>query len=124
MKPLTLAQAYISDEKGVARMRRPPCSLRDGCTGGAVQRRCVHPRKALREFYRRTGMLRSVHRQGRRKRLCAVRRLPEGLRAAGHRILAVNRGEREEWLKVSVECDDESACKSSARGRRAGQRML
>ena len=31
------------------------------------------------------------------------------LRAAGHRILAINRGEREEWLKVAVECDDEQA---------------
>ena len=35
--------------------------------------------------------------------------------AAGHRILALNRGEREEWLKVSVEIDDQLACQTICR---------
>ncbi len=66
---------------------------------------------SLRALYRRTGMsLRAVAaKEGESVYAQYADYREPVLRAAGHRILAINRGEREEWLKVAVECDDEQA---------------
>ena len=108
-EPLALAQAYISDEKGVPDAQTAVQLAQDIL---AEQFSDDAPIRAkLREFYRRTGMLRSVAaKEGENVYAQYADYREPVLRAAGHRILAVNRGEREEWLKVSVECDDERAC--------------
>ena len=65
-------------------------------------------RASLRALVRRTGVLRSVAaKEGENVYQQYADYREPVLRAAGHRILAINRGEREEWLRVSVEIDEE-----------------
>ena len=108
-EPLALAQAYVSDEKGVPDAQTAVQLAQDILAEQFSDDASI--RAKLREFYRRTGMLRSVAaKEGENVYAQYADYREPVLRAAGHRILAVNRGEREEWLKVSVECDDERAC--------------
>lgn len=108
-EPLALAQAYVSDEKGVPDAQTAVQLAQDILAEQFSDDASI--RAKLREFYRRTGMLRSVAaKEGENVYAQYADYREPVLRAAGHRILAINRGEREEWLKVSVECDDERAC--------------
>ena len=108
-EPLALAQAYISDEKGVPDAQTAVQLAQDILAEQFSDDASI--RAKLREFYRRTGMLRSVAaKEGENVYAQYADYREPVLRAAGYRVLAVNRGEREEWLKVSVECDDERAC--------------
>ena len=70
-EPLALAQAYVSDEKGVPDAQTAVQLAQDIL----AERRCVHPRQASRVL-QADGHAPQHRRQGRRKRLCAVRRLP------------------------------------------------
>ena len=84
-------------------------------------------RASLRALYRRTGMSARRRRQRGRKRLRAVCGLPRTGSARGRdtAFWPINRGEREEWLKVAVECDDEQALQIICRAViRPGQRLL
>ena len=106
--PLMLAQAYVSDEKGVPDAQTAVQLAQDILAERFSDDASI--RAKLREFCRRTGMLCSAAaKEGESVYAQYADYREPVLRAAGHRILAINRGEREEWLKVSVECDDERA---------------
>ena len=67
-------------------------------------------RASLRALVRRIGVLRSVEAKEGEHVYGQYKDYKEPvMRAAGHRILALNRGEREEWLKVTVEIDEQLA---------------
>ena len=106
--PFTAALSYVDAEKGVA-------SAEEALTGASdiVAERISDDaalRKALRELLRRSGQLvseaatedDSVYRLYYDFRQSASR-------LQGHQILAINRGEKEKLLKVSVELDHERA---------------
>ena len=106
--PLTLAQAYVSEEKGVPDAETAVQLAQDILAEQISDDAAI--RANLRALYRRTGVLRSVAaKEGESVYAQYADYREPVLRAAGHRILAINRGEREEWLKVAVECDDEQA---------------
>ena len=106
--PLRLAQAYVSEEKGVPDAQTAVQLAQDILAEQISDDAAI--RASLRALYRRTGMLRAVAaKEGESVYAQYTDYREPVLRAAGHRILAINRGEREEWLKVAVECDDEQA---------------
>ena len=106
--PLRLAQAYVSEEKGVPDAQTAVQLAQDILAEQISDDAAI--RASLRALYRRTGMLRAVAaKEGESVYAQYADYREPVLRAAGHRILAINRGEREEWLKVAVECDDEQA---------------
>ena len=106
--PLRLAQAYVSEEKGVPDAQTAVQLAQDILAEQISDDAAI--RASLRALYRRTGMLRAVAaKEGESVYAQYADYREPVLRAAGHRILAINRGEREEWLKVTVECDDEQA---------------
>ena len=123
--PLALAQAYVSEEKGVPDAETAR-SAGAGYPRRADQRRCGDPREVCaRSTAARACCVPSPPKRA--KAFTRSMRITANavLRAAGHRILAINRGEREEWLKVAVECDDEQAIADHLpRGDPAGQRLL
>ena len=106
--PLRLAQAYVSEEKGVPDAQTAVQLAQDILAEQISDDAAI--RASLRALYRRTGMLRAVAaKEGESVYAQYADYREPVLRAAGHRILAINRGEREEWLKVAVECDNEQA---------------
>lgn len=106
--PLRLAQAYVSEEKGVPDAQTAVQLAQDILAEQISDDAAI--RASLRALYRRTGMLRAAAaKEGESVYAQYADYREPVLRAAGHRILAINRGEREEWLKVAVECDDEQA---------------
>ena len=106
--PLRLAQAYVSEEKGVPDAQTAVQLAQDILAEQISDDSAI--RASLRALYRRTGMLRAVAaKEGESVYAQYADYREPVLRAAGHRILAINRGEREEWLKVAVDCDDEQA---------------
>ena len=73
-------------------------------------------RAKLRELMKRQGMLRSTAAKEGDSVYAQYYDYRESVsRAADHRILALNRGEREEWLKVSVEIDEALALQTICR---------
>ena len=106
--PEKLAEAYISEEKGVPDVKTALALAQDILAEQISDDASI--RAVLRAFIRRTGILRSVQaKEGENVyQQYADYREPVRL-AAGHRILALNRGEREEWLKVTVETDEDEA---------------
>ena len=103
--PVRLASAYIDEEKGVPDAGTALQLAQDIIAEEISDDADI--RANLRALIRRSGVLRSVeaktgeHVYGQ----YADYREPV-MRAADHRILALNRGEREEWLKVTVEIDE------------------
>ena len=68
-------------------------------------------RAELRRFYRAFGLVRSKAAKEEDSVYAQYYDFSEPVnRIAGHRVLALDRGEREEFLKVSVEVDPERAC--------------
>ena len=103
--PERLAAAYVSEEKGVP----------DAATAIQLAQDIIaeeisddaHIRSLLRALLWRSGMLRSVAaKEGEHVYAQYADYREPVARAADHRILAINRGEREEWLRVSVEIDE------------------
>jgi len=103
--PEALAAAYIDEEKGVP----------DAATAIALAQDIIaeeisddaNIRAKLRELVKRQGMLRSVQAKEGEHVYGQYTDYKEPVsRAADHRILALNRGEKEEWLKVTVEIDE------------------
>ena len=106
--PLALAAAYVSDERGVPDAQTAVQLAQDILAERISDDAAV--RASLRALVRRTGVLRSVAvREGENVYAQYGDYREPVLRAAGHRILAINRGEREEWLRVSVEVDEAQA---------------
>lgn len=103
--PLRLAQAYINEEKGVSDAQTALALARDIIAEQISDDAAI--RASLRALVRRTGMLRSVAAKEEDSVYSQYYDYKEPLmRAADHRILALNRGEREEYLKVSVEIEE------------------
>lgn len=103
--PLKLAQAYIDEEKGVPDAQTALALARDIIAEQISDDAAI--RASLRALVRRTGMLRSVAAKEEDSVYSQYYDYKEPLmRAADHRILALNRGEREEYLKVSVEIEE------------------
>ncbi|MDO5376704.1 MAG: Tex family protein [Clostridia bacterium] len=106
--PLRLAEGFVSEEKGVADAQAALALARDIIAEQISDDAGI--RASLRALARRTGMLRSVAAKEGESVYAPYADYREGiLRAPAHRILAINRGEREEWLRVSVEIDEEQA---------------
>lgn len=104
--PLALAAAYVSEEKGVPDAQTALQLAQDILAERISDDAAI--RASLRALVRRTGVLRSVAaKEGENVYQQYADYREPVLRAAGHRILAINRGEREEWLRVSVEVDEE-----------------
>lgn len=106
--PVELAQDYIDPEKGVETVEDALAGASDIIAEMISDDADI--RRMLRELIAAAGVLRSVA----AKEEDSVYRLYYDFsqrlsRLQGHQILAVNRGEKEEFLKVSVELDREAA---------------
>ena len=100
-----LAGAYISEEKGVPDAETAIQLAQDILAEEISDDANI--RQKLRELIKRQGMLRSAAAKDGDSVYAQYYDYKEPVsRAADHRILALNRGEREEWLKVSVEIDE------------------
>ena len=108
-KPLTqLAEEYIDEEKGVATVEEALAGANDIIAEWIADDAAI--RKELRELTMKKGSLRTAA----TKEEDSVYRLyyefsQQLIKLAGHQILAINRGEKEEFLKVAVELDREWA---------------
>lgn len=106
--PVRLAQGYIDPEKDIPDADTALQLARDIIAEQISDDANI--RAALRALVRRVGVLRSVQaKEGEHVYGQYADYKEPVMRAAGHRILALNRGEREEWLKVSVEIDEQLA---------------
>ena len=108
-EPLSqLAAAYIDEEKGVATAEDALAGASDIIAEWIADDAAI--RKELRELTVKKGSVRTAA----TKEEDSVYRLyyefnQSIAKLAGHQILAINRGEKEDWLKVSVELDREWA---------------
>lgn len=103
--PVRLAAAYIDEEKGVPDAQTAIQLAQDIIAEEISDDAAI--RASLRALVKRSGVLRSVQaKEGENVYAQYADYREPVMRAADHRILALNRGEREEWLKVSIEVDD------------------
>ena len=106
--PERLAQAYISEEKGVPDVETAIQLAQDIIAEDISDDAGI--RAKLRELVKRSGMLRSVQTKKAEETEHVYGQYADYkepvMRAADHRILALNRGEREEMLKVTVDVDE------------------
>jgi len=103
--PFVLAEGYIDPEKDIPDADTALQLARDIIAEQISDDANI--RASLRALVRRVGVLRSVEAKEGEHVYGQYKDYKEPvMRAAGHRILAINRGEREEWLKVSVEIDE------------------
>lgn len=103
--PLRLALPFVDGEKGVPDVQTAVQLAQDIIAEQISDDAAI--RAALRALVRRRGMLRSVAaREGDSVYAQYADYRESVMRAADHRILAINRGEREEWLKVTIEVDE------------------
>ena len=106
--PMTLAKAYIDEEKGVATAEDALQLARDLIAEGISDDAQI--RANLRALVKRIGMLTSKAAKEEDSVYSMYYDYKEPVsRAAGHRVLALNRGEREEFLRISVEVDAQQA---------------
>ena len=103
--PERLAAAYVNAEKGVDDVQTAIQLAQDIIAEEISDD--AHIRSLLRALLWRSGMLRSIAAKEGEHVYAQYADYREPVsRAADHRILAINRGEREEWLKVTVEIDE------------------
>ncbi len=103
--PYLLAAAYVDPEKEIPDAETALQLARDIIAERISDDAAI--RASLRALVRRIGVLRSVEAKEGEHVYGQYKDYKEPvMRAAGHRVLALNRGEREEWLKVSVEIDE------------------
>ena len=103
--PIVLAQAYIDPEKEIPDAETALQLARDIIAERISDDASI--RASLRALVRRIGVLRSVEAKEGEHVYGQYKDYKEPvMRAAGYRVLALNRGEREEWLKVTVEIDE------------------
>ena len=103
--PEKLAAAYVSEEKGVPDVQTAIQLAQDILAEEISDDANI--RAKLRELVKHQGMLRSIAAKEGDSVYAQYYDYKELVsRAADHRILALNRGEKEEWLKVSVEIDE------------------
>jgi len=106
--PYVLAAEYIDPQKDIPDAQAALQLARDIIAEQISDDANI--RAALRALVRRAGVLRSVEAKEGEHVYGQYKDYKEPvMRAAGHRVLALNRGEREEWLKVTVEIDEQLA---------------
>lgn len=104
-EPMALAAAYVDAEKGVPDAETAIRLAQDVIAEEISDDASI--RASLRALVKRSGVLRSVQaKEGENVYGQYADYREPVMRAADHRILALNRGEREEWLRVTVEVDD------------------
>ena len=104
----SLASEYINEEKGVENVEQALAGASDIIAEKVSD--CANIRKLLRDLIERRGYIKSTAASDEDSvyRLYYDFSQPVS-KMAGHQVLAINRGEKEEFLKVSVEIEDESA---------------
>ncbi len=109
--PETLAEAYINPDLGVATVEEALAGASDIIAEMISDDAEI--RKVLRKLMKRIAILRSVAAKGKEEEVSVYQMYYDFSqqigRVKGHQVLAVNRGEREDFLKVSVEVDREQA---------------
>ncbi len=109
--PETLAESYVNPDLGVNTVEEALAGASD--IVAEMISDDAEIRKALRNLMKRIAVLRSVAAKGKEEEVSVYQMYydfsqPIG-KVQGHQVLAVNRGEREDFLKVSVEVDREQA---------------
>ena len=112
--PEKLAEGYIDEEKGVPDAATAIQLAQDIIAEEISDDAAI--RAKLRELVKRQGMLKSVAaKEGEHVYGQYVDYKEPVMRAADHRILALNRGEKEEWLRVTIEIDEALAIQTICR---------
>ena len=112
--PEILAKDFVDEEKGVPDAETAIQLAQDIIAEEISDDANI--RAKLRELIKRQGMLRSIAaKEGEHVYAQYVDYKEPVMRAADHRILALNRGEKEEWLKVTVEIDEAPAIQTICR---------
>jgi len=107
-EPLSEAQKYTDPEKEVPDAESALAGARDIIAESVSDDAAL--RKELRELLNREGILRTAAAKEEDSVYSMYYDFSEPVRSmASHRILAVNRGEREEFLKVTLEVPEEKA---------------
>ncbi|MFV0496632.1 MAG: Tex family protein [Candidatus Fimivivens sp.] len=114
--PDVLAAPFVDSEKGVETVEDAIAGAKDIIAEMVSDDAAV--RGALRAFLQRTACLRSMSQdpqaaQGVYAMYCDFSEPVN--KVAGYRVLAIDRGEREDVLKVSIECDMEAALQTLLR---------
>ncbi|MBE6885789.1 MAG: RNA-binding transcriptional accessory protein, partial [Ruminococcaceae bacterium] len=107
-EPIVLAEGYVDPEKGVETAEDALAGAKDIIAENISDDALI--RKLLREFIQKLGSLSSKAAKEEASVYEMYYDFSEPVaKLPGHRILAIDRGEREEFLKVSVEADRERA---------------
>jgi len=103
--PEDLAKPFINEEKGVTTAEEALQGARDILSEQMSDD--ADARKALRALCYRTGVIESRNAKEEDSVYSMYYEFSQEIRTLpGHRILAINRGEREEFLKVAIRMDD------------------
>ena len=106
--PEDLAMPFINEEKGVTTAEEALQGARDILSEQMSDD--ADARKALRALCYRTGVIESRKAKDEDSVYSMYYEFSQEIRSLpGHRILAINRGEREEFLKVAIRMDDEAS---------------
>ena len=110
-EPEVLAENYVNQELGVGNVQEALAGASDIVAEMISDDAAI--RKALRALMQRMAVLRSVAAKGKEEETSVYQTYYDFSqplsKVQGHQVLAVNRGEREDFLKVSVEMDREQA---------------
>ena len=110
-EPEVLAEDYVNKELGVGNVQEALAGASDIVAEMISDDAAI--RKALRALMQRMAVLRSVAAKGKEEETSVYQTYYDFSqplsKVQGHQVLAVNRGEREDFLKVSVEMDREQA---------------
>ena len=110
-EPEVLAEDYVNQELGVSNVQEALAGASDIVAEMISDDAAI--RKALRTLMQRMAVLRSVAAKGKEEETSVYQTYYDFSqplsKVQGHQVLAVNRGEREDFLKVSVEMDREQA---------------
>ena len=106
--PEDLAMPFINEEKGVTTAEEALQGARDILSEQMSDD--ADARKALRALCYRTGVIESRKAKDEDSVYSMYYEFSQEIRSLpGHRILAINRGEREDFLKVAIRMDDEAS---------------
>ena len=109
--PEALAQEYVNPDLGVSSVKEALAGASDVIAEMISDDAAI--RKALRGLMQRSALLRSVAVKGKEEETSVYQLYYDFSqplsKLQGHQVLAVNRGEREGFLKVAIEVDHEQA---------------
>ncbi len=112
--PLALAQEYVNEENEVPDAESALSGARDILAENFSDD--ANLRSALRRFYRQNARLESEAAKDEDSVYSAYYEYEEPIKkVAGHRVLALNRGEKEGFLKVSIQVNAEEAAALTVR---------